>query len=70
MDAITTASVVTCPACGRTQREIMAEDACQVVYHCAHCGVVMRPKPGDCCVYCSYGSKPCPPIQRERMLGA
>ncbi|HEY5608162.1 MAG TPA: GDCCVxC domain-containing (seleno)protein, partial [Alphaproteobacteria bacterium] len=20
-------------------------------------------KPGDCCVFCSYGSVPCPPMQ-------
>jgi hypothetical protein len=27
---------------------------------------MLRPKPGDCCVFCSYGSVPCPPIQAER----
>jgi PAS domain S-box-containing protein len=30
---------------------------------CAGCGALLRPKPGDCCVFCSYGSVPCPPIQ-------
>ncbi|HEV8330350.1 MAG TPA: GDCCVxC domain-containing (seleno)protein [Steroidobacteraceae bacterium] len=24
---------------------------------------VLRPKRGDCCVFCSYGSVKCPPIQ-------
>jgi len=24
---------------------------------------LLRPKSGDCCVFCSYGSVPCPPIQ-------
>ena len=24
---------------------------------------LLRPKAGDCCVFCSYGSIPCPPIQ-------
>jgi hypothetical protein len=28
--------------------------------------VRLRPKAGDCCVFCSYGSVPCPPIQAER----
>ncbi|MFZ0027756.1 MAG: GDCCVxC domain-containing (seleno)protein, partial [Pseudolabrys sp.] len=23
------------------------------------------PKDGDCCVFCSYGSVPCPPIQEK-----
>lgn len=29
----------------------------------------VKPKPGDCCVYCSYGTVPCPPIQ-ERGKGS
>jgi hypothetical protein len=27
---------------------------------------MLRPKKGDCCVFCSYGSVLCPPIQAER----
>ena len=27
------------------------------------CRVRLRPKPGDCCVFCSYGSVRCPPKQ-------
>ncbi|MGE0674778.1 MAG: GDCCVxC domain-containing (seleno)protein, partial [Methylibium sp.] len=27
------------------------------------------PKSGDCCVYCSYGTVPCPPIQAQRQDG-
>ncbi|MDY0329290.1 MAG: GDCCVxC domain-containing (seleno)protein [Thiomonas sp.] len=30
------------------------------------CGAELRPLPGDCCVFCSYGSVPCPPVQRLR----
>jgi hypothetical protein len=26
----------------------------------------LKPKPRDCCVFCSYGSMPCPPIQADR----
>ncbi|WP_339879956.1 GDCCVxC domain-containing (seleno)protein, partial [uncultured Algoriphagus sp.] len=25
-----------------------------------------KPKKGDCCVYCSYGTVPCPPIQENK----
>ncbi|PVY57407.1 hypothetical protein C8D04_2692 [Simplicispira sp. 125] len=41
----------------------MPTDACQWFYECEECHTVLRPKPGDCCVFCSYGSVPCPPIQ-------
>jgi uncharacterized protein (DUF4415 family) len=29
-------------------------------------GALLKPKPGDCCVFCSYGDVPCPPIQEAR----
>ncbi|MDG2339706.1 MAG: GDCCVxC domain-containing (seleno)protein [Paracoccaceae bacterium] len=25
--------------------------------------MVLQPLKGDCCVYCSFGTVPCPPIQ-------
>lgn len=63
---ITLRSTITCPDCGHAAVETMPVDACQVRYTCAHCSLEMRPKPGDCCVFCSFGSVPCPPIQEER----
>jgi len=59
-------STITCPACGGTATELMPLDACQYRYTCGHCGVTLRPRPGDCCVFCSYGNVPCPPKQGER----
>ena len=44
----------------------MPTDACQFFYACTGCGVKLRPTQGDCCVFCSYGSVPCPPMQTER----
>ena len=32
-------------------------------YECTACRTVFRPKPGDCCVFCSFGTAPCPPVQ-------
>ena len=58
-------STLTCPHCGHQVTETMPTDACQYFYDCLGCGVVLKPKPGDCCVYCSYGDVPCPPIQAE-----
>ena len=59
-------SVVTCPHCGKQKSEAMPTDACRFSYACTGCGITLRPKAGDCCVFCSYGSVPCPPIQAER----
>lgn len=58
-------SVLTCPHCGFCKKETMPEDACQFFYECEGCREIIRPRAGDCCVYCSYGSVPCPPVQRE-----
>lgn len=57
-------STLTCPSCGYQATEIMPTDACQYFYDCQGCGAVLKPKPGDCCVYCSYGEVPCPSIQK------
>ncbi|WP_108882353.1 GDCCVxC domain-containing (seleno)protein [Anderseniella sp. Alg231-50] len=57
-------STITCPECGHVETETMPTNACQWFYDCKGCSAVLRPKPGDCCVYCSYGTMPCPPIQQ------
>ena len=41
----------------------MPIDSCQFFYECTNCGKILKPNDGDCCVYCSYGSVKCPPIQ-------
>jgi hypothetical protein len=56
-------SVLTCPGCGVVSREEMPMDACIYFHQCFSCGATFKPKPGDCCVFCSYGSVPCPPVQ-------
>ena len=58
-------STITCPKCGHQKEETMPEDSCQFFYECESCGEVLKPKSGDCCVYCSYGSVKCPPIQES-----
>jgi hypothetical protein len=56
-------SVLTCPTCGTRRRETMPRDACQFLYECRGCGAMLHPLPGDCCVFCSYGTVKCPPKQ-------
>jgi hypothetical protein len=57
------ASRLRCPACGHEELLDMPTDACLFFHACAACGAMLRPKSGDCCVFCSYGSVPCPPVQ-------
>ena len=49
-------STITCPACGHAATEAMPANACQFFYDCKGCGARLKPRPGDCCVFCSYGS--------------
>jgi len=59
-------SVLTCPNCGFSAHEVMPTDACLYFYECSSCHTLLRPKAGDCCVFCSYGSVKCPPVQQSR----
>jgi hypothetical protein len=56
-------SVLTCPHCGFAETLDMPVDACLFFHECARCHVVIRPNAGDCCVFCSFGSAKCPPVQ-------
>ncbi len=59
-------SIVTCPECGYQELERMPTDNCQYFYECKSCNAVIKPKKGDCCVFCSYGSVKCPSIQLKQ----
>lgn len=65
MKPIILISTITCPKCGHKKEEIMPEDSCQYFYECKNCMTVLKPINNDCCVYCSYGTVPCPPIQES-----
>jgi len=56
-------SVIRCPECGFEKKETMPEDSCRYFYECTNCKKLLKPKAGDCCVFCSYGSVDCPPVQ-------
>ncbi|HII3142850.1 TPA: GDCCVxC domain-containing (seleno)protein [Citrobacter braakii] len=49
--------------------DVMPTDACQWFYECEQCHTLLKPKAGDCCVYRSYGSVPCPPVQMAQKNG-
>jgi hypothetical protein len=58
-------STITCPECGHAETETMPTNACMFFYVCGACGTRLKPKHNDCCVFCSYGTVKCPPIQAE-----
>ena len=70
MFAVKLISTIICPACGHKETETMPTDACQYFYECSGCKTLLKPKAGDCCVFCSFGDMPCPPIQEAREKGS
>ncbi|WP_133718375.1 GDCCVxC domain-containing (seleno)protein [Methylocaldum gracile] len=69
MSTVILESLLTCPACGFARLETMPTDACQFYYECTNCKTLLRPEAGDCCVFCSYGSVQCPPVQENGKHG-
>ncbi|MFO7788600.1 MAG: GDCCVxC domain-containing (seleno)protein, partial [Halospina sp.] len=60
---------IECPHCGYTKTETMPVDACQYFYECEYCHALLKPHAGDCCVFCSFGTVVCPPVQRGSRHG-
>lgn len=69
MIGIQETSVLTCPVCGHQKEEHMPTNACVFFYECEGCKALLKPKAGHCCVFCSYGTMPCPPVQEARQQG-
>jgi hypothetical protein len=65
-DSFIKESIITCPKCAHQATETMPTDTCQWFYECKSCAAVIKPKAGDCCVFCSYGSVACPSIQLKK----
>ncbi len=59
-------STITCPKCGFEKEENTPTDACQYFYKCENCQEMLKPLEGDCCVFCSFGTVVCPPIQMNK----
>lgn len=62
-------STIQCPNCGHEKTETMPTDACQYFYCCEACDTLLKPRHGDCCVFCSYGTVACPPVQQGADCG-
>lgn len=59
-------STISCPECGNESKESMATDSCQYFWECSHCHELIKAAKNDCCVFCSYGNIPCPPVQKSQ----
>ncbi|HEY1415214.1 MAG TPA: GDCCVxC domain-containing (seleno)protein [Caulobacteraceae bacterium] len=70
MSEVILVNELTCPHCWARRAETMPTDACLWLWDCPDCGTTLRPRPGDCCVFCSYGSVPCRPVQVNGRCGA
>ncbi len=64
---IKTKAALTCPKCREEQVVEMPTNVCQHFYKCVSCGEMLKPKEGDCCVFCSYADSKCPPKQFEAL---
>ena len=56
-------AAITCPECGRVTMEHMPIEANMHAYECNACHALLRPKNGECCVFCSFSDERCPPQQ-------
>jgi hypothetical protein len=65
-DGIVGDCVVTCPVCKTQVQETMVPETLKLIYHCPVCLTWLSPKKGDHCIYESYGSVNCPPIQVKK----
>lgn len=67
---VITISNLTCPECGYVEVLDIPSDYCLIRHLCGRCGVTLKPKRGDCCIFCSYGDIQCVPKQLEALRGA
>lgn len=60
-------SKITCSFCKHEKIGTMPVNSCLFFYTCEKCSQRIKPKSGDCCVFCSYGNISCPPIQESTL---
>jgi hypothetical protein len=49
-----------CPHCATETPVEIPTHACLFFFDCPACHVLVQPASGDCCVFCSFGDRPCP----------
>jgi len=64
---IVTCTHLTCPECSYVVELDIPRDYWLAFHTCTSCGTRLRPLPGDCCVFCSYGDHHCIGKQQEAL---
>ncbi|WP_305848976.1 GDCCVxC domain-containing (seleno)protein [Polynucleobacter sp. MG-6-Vaara-E2] len=52
-------STVTCPHCEASETLLLQSGSTHHFYRCRSCSAILKPKSGDCCILCSFGSSDC-----------
>jgi hypothetical protein len=52
-------STITCPHCLATEMLEVPRGSSQHLYRCRACSNILKPKSGDCCIFCSFGDLDC-----------
>ncbi|HEY9035633.1 MAG TPA: GDCCVxC domain-containing (seleno)protein [Pseudomonadales bacterium] len=59
-------SIMQCPHCGFKVTERMPVNMRVLRWQCPACTAMAEPAVGACCVFCCYGSQPCPQVQQQQ----
>ncbi|QKM62380.1 GDCCVxC domain-containing (seleno)protein [Polynucleobacter antarcticus] len=52
-------SIITCPHCEAHAPLKIPQGSSQHLYRCPCCSAFLKPKSGDCCIFCSFGNIHC-----------
>jgi len=52
-------STITCPYCKASEVLEVPQGSSQHLYRCRSCHNILKPKSGDCCIFCSFGDADC-----------
>ncbi|WP_370629127.1 GDCCVxC domain-containing (seleno)protein [Polynucleobacter sp. 15G-AUS-farblos] len=58
-------SKITCPHCNATEVLSIPKGSSQHLYRCMMCSAILKPKSGDCCIFCSFGDLDCSSAERN-----
>ncbi|WP_370624266.1 GDCCVxC domain-containing (seleno)protein [Polynucleobacter sp. UB-Piko-W3] len=52
-------STITCPHCQAAETLVVPIGSSMHLYRCRACFNILKPKSGDCCIFCSFGDFDC-----------
>jgi len=66
MGCLNLRSIVQCPHCHFKVTERMSTTQQVREWECPACHKRVQASPGACCIFCEYGTVPCPAVQQGR----